>query len=222
MTNQNQKDGVVLLHGILRSHLSMATLESRLKREGYRTLNLNYPSSRFSIEGLADRLHPKIDRFAKSLEGKVHFVTHSMGGLLTRTYIKRHRPTNLGRVVMQGPPNQGSEATDFWKNTWLYKTLYGPAGQQLGTCEKGPSAWNDVADYELGIIAGDSTFDFFHSSLIKGKDDGKVSVESTRLEGMTDHIVLPVTHSLMMYKKPVIHQTMYFLEHGRFDKDSSE
>ncbi|QPJ61489.1 MAG: hypothetical protein G3M70_06140 [Candidatus Nitronauta litoralis] len=217
MNPGKKKDGVVLLHGILRSHLSMIGLESRFRKEGYRTLNLNYPSSRFNIEALADRLHPKIDRFAKSLEGKIHFVTHSMGGLLTRAYIARHKPANLGRVVMQGPPNQGSEVTDFWKNNWLYKTLYGPAGQQLGTCEQGPSAWNDVADYELGIIAGNRTVDIFHSSLIKGKDDGKVSVESTRLEGMTDHIILPVTHSLMMYKKPVIHQTLFFLEHGRFD-----
>lgn len=220
MNPNENKDGVVLLHGILRSHLSMAGLESQLRKRGYRTLNLNYPSSRFNIEALADRLHPKIDRFAKSLEGKVHFVTHSMGGLVTRTYIARHRPANLGRVVMQGPPNQGSEVTDFWKNIWLYKTLYGPAGQQLGTCDNGPSAWGDVADYELGIIAGNRTVDFFHSSLIKGKDDGKVSVESTRMEGMTDHIILPVTHSLMMYKKPVIHQTLYFLEHGQFDRES--
>ncbi len=217
----NRNEGVVLLHGILRSHLSMANLARLFQREGYRTLNINYPSSRFNIDGLADRIHPKIERFAKSLGGPVHFVTHSMGGLLTRAYLARHRPAKLGRVVMLGPPNKGSEATDFWKNTWLYQTLYGPAGQQLGTDDRGPSSWEDVADYELGIIAGNRTVDPFHSSFIKGKNDGKVSVESTRLDGMKDHIVLPVTHSLMMYKRPVVHQTLHFLKHGAFDRNGS-
>ncbi len=211
-------DGVVLLHGIMRSHLSMARLASKLRQQGYRTLNINYPSSRFAIDTLVDRLQPKIERFEKTLSGSLHFVTHSMGGLLMRSIITRYRPSSLGRVVMLGPPNKGSEATDFWKNTWLYQTLYGPAGQQMGTDAEGPASWQDVADYSLGIIAGNRTVDLFHSSLIKGKDDGKVSVESTKLEGMTDHIILPATHSLMMYKPAVIHQTLYFLKHGNFDQ----
>ncbi len=218
--SRHSNEGVVLLHGILRSHLSMARLESALKRKGYRTFNINYPSRRFPIEVLADRLHSRIQRFAKSLSGNLHFVTHSMGGLITRAYLSQHRPANLGRVVMLGPPNKGSEATDFWKNIWLYKTLYGPAGQQLGTDAEGPAHWNDTVDYPLGVIAGNRSADPFHSFLIPGKDDGKVSIESTRQEGMTDHIILSATHSLMMYNAEVIRQTLHFLEYEKFQREN--
>ncbi len=218
MSGDSHQDGVVFLHGILRSRYSMAGLEKAFQGDGYRTLNVDYPSRRFSIDQLADRLQPKIHRFARSLEGSVNFVTHSMGGLLVRAFLTRHRPPNLGRVVMLGPPNKGSEATDFWKDIWLYKTLYGPAGQEMGTGPEGPGGWGDAVDYPLGIIAGDRTVDLFHSSMIKGKDDGKVSVESTRLAGMADHIVIPATHSLMMYNPKVIHQTLHFIRHGMFDR----
>lgn len=221
MTQDAQQDGVVLLHGILRSKYSMAGLEQACRARGYPTLNVDYPSRRFAIHELADRIAPRVNRFAKKLSGRVHFVTHSMGGLVARALIARNRPANLGHVVMLGPPNKGSEATDFWKNIWLYQTLYGPAGQEMATGDAGPEGWNDTVDYSLGVIAGDRTVDFFHSSLIKGKDDGKVSVESTRLAGMTDHIVLPATHSLMMYKPAVIHQTIHFIEHGRFDHEAA-
>lgn len=220
MTDETKPDGVIFLHGILRSKYSMAGLERAFRREGYNTLNIDYPSRRFSIRQLADRIAPRVHRFANKLDGRVHCVTHSMGGLIVRALLKRHRPANLGRVVMLGPPNKGSEATDFWKNIWLYKTLYGPAGQEMATGPEGPAGWGDTADYPLGVIAGDRTVDFFHSSLIKGKDDGKVSVESTRMPGMADHIVLPATHSLMMYNPKVVHQTLHFIEHGRFDHET--
>ena len=213
----NPGDGVVLLHGILLNRWFMIRLEHRFKDLGYRTLNPSYPSSRYRIEELAERLHPRIDRFAQRLKGRLHFVTHSMGGLITRVLLKTRRPPNLGRVCMLGPPNHGSEVADWWKHRWLYRVLFGPAGQQLGTDQQGLAEFPGPVDYELGVIAADRTWDVFNARFLPRPHDGKVSVASTRLEGMQDHITLHATHTFMVFNPEVIRQAAYFLKHGRFD-----
>ena len=127
------QDGVVLLHGISRTARSFRKMQTALEGAGFATLNQDYASRRKALEALAEDIHPAIERFADGIDGSVHFVCHSMGGLLARVYLARHRPKRLGRVVMLGTPNSGSEIADRLKNFGAYRAFFGPAGQQLGT-----------------------------------------------------------------------------------------
>jgi hypothetical protein len=142
-----------------------------------------------------------------------------MGGLLARTYIAQYRPPRLTRVVMLGTPNRGSEVADFLRNLAPYRAFYGPAGQQVGTCQEAFLTQLPLPDYELGIVAGNRTIDPFASYFIVPRpNDGRVSVESTRLKGMTDHIVVSATHSGLLSDRRVIDQTITFLRQGRFER----
>lgn len=210
------QDGVILLHGIFRSSWSMWSMSMYLaRRGGYRTLNLDYDSRDYPLEELADHIHPKIEKFMQKTEGQIHFVGHSMGGLLIRTYINRYRPQKLGRVVMIGTPNKGSEVADKLKNFWLFHKLYGPAGQQLLTDQTSFFSIFGNVNYELGIIAGNGTIDPIGSYLIGGENDGKVSVESTKLNGMKAHRVVPVSHAFLPGSGLVEKLTLEFLQTGQ-------
>ncbi|MBY5368744.1 alpha/beta hydrolase [Rhizobium leguminosarum] len=212
-------DTVLLFHGIARTKKSMAKLASFLSAHGYRVVNVGYPSTKFSISDLVDIIRPEIDGAAKEAgDGRVHFVGYSMGGLIVRAFLRNYRPANLGRVVMVGTPNSGSQIADFLKNWALFRKVYGPAGQQLITDQTAMTELFGTVDYELGIIAGNRTIDPV-SSLIIGlrvPNDGKVSVESTRLDGASAHIVIPANHTFLPVNKTMWSETLSFLQDGRF------
>ena len=213
------QDGVVLLHGISRTALSFRKMQLALQRAGFATLNLDYASRRKSLEGLAEDIHPAIQHFADRVDGPVHFVCHSMGGLLARVYIARHRPERLGRVVMLGTPNSGSEIADRLKNFGPYRAFFGPAGQQLGT--KRDDAINALfppLDYPVGIVAGNRSIDPLAGTMLPKPHDGRVSVENTRIEGMADHIVVDTSHPWLVRNSVAVAQTIAFLQDGTFVK----
>lgn len=209
---------VVLLHGLARTDSSMERLASSLEESGYYPVNYDYPSREHSIEKLADETIP--DALAQCPdEAKIHFVTHSLGGILVRQYLSTNGIENMGRVVMLGPPNRGSQVIDTFQHVPGFEFINGPAGMQLGTGELSLPNRLGPANFELGIIAGTRSINLILSTALPNPDDGKVSVENTKLEGMADHIAVPVSHPFLMKDKEVIEQTIHFLKHGVFKRE---
>ena len=214
-------DCVVLLHGLWRTDASMNKMERELTDAGYDVHNISYESTEESVEILAEEAVPRAIE-ACSDSQTIHFVTHSMGGILMRQYLEHDDIARLGRVVMLGPPNQGSEVVDTWRKVPGFEWFAGPAGLQLGTGEASVPRSLGPATFDVGIIAGTQSINPILSTLLPDRDDGKVSVEATRVEGMNDHLEMPVTHVFMMRDDEVIGQVVHYLRHGRFDKDKLE
>jgi len=210
---------VVLLHGILRSKTDMLMLDKHLEKQGYYTANILYPSREMSLEDLTQFVTEKIENHPDySADKTLHFVTHSMGGLIARYYIATHKPKNLGKVVMLGPPNTGSEFADFLSENEvlgpIFHGIYGPASKQLKTDYDHIDG--DI-DYPLGVIAGSASINPLAPWILEGEHDGIVPVERTKIEGMSDHIVIPTTHTFMMFNPTVMKQVEHFLKDGQFN-----
>lgn len=217
-------DYVVLLHGLGRTSKSMNKIGEFLTQNGYEVVNINYPSEEKSIQEIADILDHNIKEYCVNKNKKINFVSHSMGGIIIRYYLKYNKPENLGRVVMLAPPNNGSEIIDVYGYNkifgWIFKKMKGPAAMQLSTNPKTslPMQLGKV-DFELGIITGNKSNSPFLSLAIKGENDGRVSVESSKVKGMKEHIVLPIDHTLIIKEQLVLDETLNFLQNGNFIKN---
>ena len=211
------KECVILLHGLARSANSMNKMEKQLTTHGFTVVNVDYPSTKHDIEYLSEYfIPPALEQCNENNSNKVHFVTHSMGGILVRHYLAHQLIEKLGNIVMLSPPNQGSEVVDKLKHVPGFYLLNGPAGNQLGTDANSIPLKLGPADYTLGIITGNKSINLFLSTLIPGKDDGKVAIERAKLEGMQDFLVLPHSHPFIMQSNKTIEQTIYFLKNGKF------
>ncbi len=213
--------GVVLLHGLGRTGVSMQVLGNALRKAGHATLTPTY-GLYSAMPAILDYLEPRVAAFQKSFDGPLHFVTHSLGGLIVRTLLTSRRPMGLGRVVMLAPPNCGSELADLVTMLGLSKPILGQVGSHLRTVRT-PDVERALGqvDYDLGIIAGDRPFDPVLTRLLPRPNDGKVTVAATKVAGMRDHIVLPVSHTLMVLHPQVSAQVVAYIGTGRFTRAES-
>jgi hypothetical protein len=195
----------------------MGLIEDALVSEGYLVRNESYPSTSDAIEILSETaITDGLGFCNQNRTGTVHFVTHSLGGILVRQYLQHHTISNLGRVVMLSPPNHGSEVSDLLKDYTIYQFILGPAAQQLGTDKDSLTKQLGPVKGEIGIITGVSSSDPWFSPVIPGDDDGKVSVESAKLDEMSDFMTVPNGHTFIMRDEIVIKQILHFLKQGSF------
>lgn len=208
---------VVLLHGLGRTELSMARLESELEKSGYLVVNETYPSLTKDIPELSSVVGTAIETCRSKRVTSIHFVTHSMGGILVRVYFQTHRVPEAKRMVMLGPPNHGSEVVDEHHEAWWFRMATGPAGQQLATSgdQSIPSQLKEIP-LDIGIIAGTESIDPLLDDTLPRPNDGKVSVQSAMLPEMKDFVTIPVDHTFMVYSPSVITQVKAFLADGKF------
>jgi len=213
----NKNEHVIIIHGMGLYPFWMRRIERHLKKAGYHTHNIGYPSRKFPIPDLVENhIKPAIDAIPDDATA-LHFVTHSLGSILLRCYHEKYTIKKSGRTVMMGPPNQGSEVADALKNFKPYKWYFGAAGQALGTKETDIPPNLSAVKFELGIIAGRRHWMHLIAGMLAPRpNDGLVSVQSTKVKGMKDHIVLPIDHSMMTFYKPAIIHMLHFLKNGAF------
>ena len=214
---------VILLHGLGRFRQSMRRIEKHLKNLGYATINLAYPSTTKSIEMIAEtHLERAVETCKASKAQKIHFVGHSLGGIIVRQYMQRHSVPNGSRLVMLAPPNQGSEIVDLLRHIIFYKWFIGPAGHEIGQGPESIIRRLKPIGIEVGVIAGNRSMNPLFSMFLDGPDDGTVSVKNTMLPGMSDFIIVHSTHTFIVRHPVVIRQVGHFLMLGKFDRSMLE
>ena len=208
---------IILLHGLARTSKSMIPLSEQLHNQGFLVVNVDYPSREFPIAILAEKaIAPALENCRQYPISGIHFVTHSLGGILVRQYLSQHQIPELKRVVMLAPPNKGSQVVDNLRDVAPYNWLNGPTGKELGTDANSVPNTLGAVDFDLGVIAGTVSINLLLSMYLPDPDDGKVSMENTKIEGMRDFISLPVSHPYIMKDIEAIAQTILFLRHGQF------
>ena len=214
------KECVFVLHGLARGARSMARLSAKLSAADYVVYNLDYPSTSGSFPEMVSVLAGAVDAHRASCS-KVHFVAYSLGALVVRGYLGEASLPQLGRVVMIAPPNHGSQIADSLGTNPLFRKVMGPIATQLGTSpDKLPSQLRPPY-YPVGVIAGDRCINPLGWLLIPGKHDGSVSVASTRLDGMSDFLLVHRSHTFIMNAPEVANQAIRFLRHGSFEHQTA-
>lgn len=208
---------VILLHGLARTSKSMEPLAEQLRALQYVVVNMDYPSREFPIATLTEKaIPPALAQCRQHPISGISFVAHSLGGILLRLYLSTQTIPELKRVVMLAPPNKGSEVADNLKNLPPYDWINGPVGDELGTEPTSLPNTLGPVNFDLGVIAGTASINLILSLYLPNPDDGKVSVESTKVEGMRDFIMLPVSHPFIMKDEDAIAQIIHYLQQGKF------
>lgn len=204
------QESVVLVHGLWMKGQEMLLLQWRLRQAGYRVYRFSYRSVAHDLVKITWRLN----RFLQKVEGEtVHFVAHSLGGLVVRHLLYDYPEQRPGRIVTLGSPHSGSYIADrLGRMGWFRRLL----GYSFPALQGELSPWQ--GERQLGSIAGDLTIGI--GQLVRSlpkPNDGTVSVEETRLKGMSDHVVVHASHMALLFSRRAADQTLHFLRHGCFE-----
>jgi pimeloyl-ACP methyl ester carboxylesterase len=211
-----QGEGVILVHGVCRSSHSMRKLQLRLRAEGFSAYRWDYASTRRKIERFVPDLASCVAGLADHT--RLHFVTHSMGGLVVRKLLADGVPENIGRVVMLGPPNQGSPLADLFRRNPLFWLIYGPAGQQLRAAPESFVHTLPPLPVPVGIIAAMRGKEQGFNPLFSGDDDTLVPVDNTHLPEESDWRSVRGVHTVMMNNPSAVDLVVRFLKTGTFEE----
>ena len=225
----HRNDCVIVLHGMARTYRSMRSISGHLRASGFAVVNAGYDSGDGLLAPMAERAIGagitscgQAKKRSRSGPGRIHFVTHSLGGILVRQYYSRAGRRANGRVVMIAPPNQGSEVVDNLGNVPGFELLNGPVGRQLSTARHDPPRALGEVPFQTGVIAGTRSYNWFLSTLLPNPDDGKVSLYSARVSGMCAFLAVPASHPFIMNDRVVHAQVVSFLRSGRFTDTRAE
>lgn len=215
--NEPGKEKIILVHGYGRTASAMNTYESYFEKHGYQVFSIGYGSLTQEIGDIQNEFDAKVDQVLNDIDDRVHFVGHSMGGLMIRSYLGKKRPKNMGNVVIVGSPSQGTEAVEYLRSKW-YFPLLGPALPSLSTRNSAFLSSLIKPNYNLGVIAGKVSYGN-RSQMFTGENDGLVSVESTKVEGMKDFVLMPESHYSLRQSEEVMKQILHFLRAAEFTKE---
>ncbi len=211
------EESVIVIHGFARRARSMNQLADKIHKAGYEVRNVDYDSINQSLDNIKEDIFRKFDQYiSENPDKKIHFVGHSLGGLLIRAYLDQAKVDNLGSVILMGTPNSGTQLVNEYEDKWYFSWL-GPVISELGVDNSQFLKALKPLYYTVGVIAGSKPYTRFATSL-KDPNDGMVTVESAKLEGMSDFIVIDVNHARMKRDPRVIEQVIYFLKHSQFKK----
>jgi alpha-beta hydrolase superfamily lysophospholipase len=212
---------VVLVHGLGRSRASMSKLAAALEAQGIAVLDMGYPSTRRSLQEHAAQLEGLLDHLAADGARQVDFVTHSLGGIVVRSALGRagawREQLQIGRLAMLAPPSQGSSFAQALKDFVPFRMVMGEVGPQLARDEAGAVP---APDCRFGVVAAQRGDGGGWNPLLQGADDGVVTVEETKLEGMEDFLLVHGTHTFVMDKPEVVAAVLQYLETGDFGAPS--
>jgi triacylglycerol lipase len=218
LSMRNKGDYVVLVPGVVGGIWSMKMIAKSLHEKGYQVMPFDCSMRKYSIQAIATRfLHGFVLRHCLDSKKKIHFVTHSLGGIVVRRFLQEYHSLRIGKVVMMAPPHHGAEMVSLFDNAFTRRLLLGAPGRQISISEKSyVHRLDKKVKYDLGIISGNKSINPFSFFLIKRRNDGFVSVDRTKLDGMKDHITLPVSHHGLLVNGRGINKTVSFLHRGKF------
>ncbi|MFK7768272.1 MAG: esterase/lipase family protein [Mariniblastus sp.] len=220
---------VIVLHGLMRTSNAMEPMARYLReRGGFTTLNFQYASTRNTVGDHAAALKSVVDQLGPHVT-EINFLGHSLGNIVVRRYLydttdratgKQGDP-RIKRMVMLGPPNQGSRIAELLKGSFLFNTIAGVSGAQLSSGWKKLSRTLATPNFEFGIIAGGQSDGDITNFALKGKDDFTVSVEEAKLPGARDLLVRPLLHGTMMHQRESLVAALSFFQNGYFVSETA-
>lgn len=202
---------VVLLHGLWRSLWAMDPIARHLHNEGFHTVNLPYPSFRQGLDQITENIYQELILHSKG--GPIHFVTHSLGGIVLRKLLHELPREQTGRIVMLAPPNQGCEIIDWLDGYKPLKSLLGPAGHALHRGKVDVPIIDITTD--TAVIMGQRCAIPFFKRLLEPNNDGIVSVDSGKMEGINEFHVVDSDHTFITTEPEVMKIATQFIQRGQ-------